>query len=88
MGKSRRVEHDFFCINCGRKGIPLARKEGHQHKSFHRKKMYCVFCKMEINHVECKNYEEVEKFKEDFEKGVFVDEAQESISFMRSAGER
>ena len=43
-----------------------------------------MFCKQEVNHVECKNFEEVEKFKEDFENGVFVDEAEESISYVRA----
>jgi hypothetical protein len=88
MGKSKTIEHSFYCMKCGQKGIPLARKEGYQHKSFHRKKMYCVFCKQEVNHIECKNYEEIMKFKEDFESGVFVDEAEESISYVRSERER
>ena len=84
MGKGRIVEHSFYCIQCGKKGIPLARQVGHQRSSFHRKKLYCVYCKQEVNHVECRNYEEVEKFKEDFENGVFEDEAKESISYVRT----
>ena len=85
---AKTVEHSFYCIKCGRKGIPLARKEGHQHKSFHRKKLYCVFCTQEVNHIECKNFEEVEKFKEDFKNGVFVDEAEESVSYVRAERKR
>ena len=88
MGKGLRVEHDFYCIKCGRKGIPLARKAGHQHKSFHRKKLFCIYCNEEVNHVECKNYAEAEQFKEDYAKGVFIDEAAESVSHVRSAGVR
>jgi hypothetical protein len=87
MGRGRRVEHSFYCMKCGRKGIPLARKEGHQHKSFHRKKLYCVFCKEEVNHIECKNYEEIERFKEDFKCGVYENEAKESISYVRAERE-
>jgi len=87
MGRGRRVEHSFYCMKCGRQGIPLARKEGHQHKSFHRKKLYCVFCKEEVNHIECKNFAEVEEFKYNFENGVYVDEAEESISYVRAERE-
>ena len=88
MGQGKRIEHSFYCLQCGRKGIPLARKEGRQHKSFHRKKMYCVFCKEELNHIECKNYAEVLEFRENFENGVYVDEAKESISYVRAERER
>ena len=87
MGRGRRVEHSFYCMKCGRQGIPLARKEGHQHKSFHRKKLYCVFCKEEVNHIECKNFAEVEEFKYNFENGVYADEAEESISYVRAERE-
>jgi hypothetical protein len=80
-------EHVFYCMNCGRKGIPLMRKSGFQHERFHRKKLYCPFCKMEVNHVECKTYADVEEFKENFEKGVYRDEAEESISYVRSSRE-
>jgi hypothetical protein len=43
---------------------------------------------MEVNHVECKTYADVEEFKENFEKGVYRDEAEESISYVRSGRER
>ena len=43
---------------------------------------------MEINHVECKNYADVIEFKEKFEKGEFIDAAQESISYVRDSGFR
>ena len=88
MGRGMRVEHSFYCLKCGQKGIPLARKAGHQHKSFHRKKLFCVFCKEEVNHIECKNYAEVLEFKENFENGVYVNEAEESISYVRAERKR
>lgn len=78
-------EHNFYCINCGNKGIPLRRKVGFQHGKFHRKKLYCPYCKMEINHVECKTQEDVENFLEDFKNGVYKDEAEESILACRSS---
>ena len=64
-------EHSFFCIKCGNKGIPLSRKQGHQHERFHKKKLWCVHCREEVNHIECKTFDEVETFKENFKKGVY-----------------
>lgn len=75
----------FFCLNCGKEGIPLLRKRGQERKSFHRKKIYCYHCQNTINHIECRSDEDVKKFKEDFEKGVYVNEAKESLDFVRSA---
>lgn len=83
MGRAITMEHSFYCIKCGNKGIPLPRKLGHQREKFHRKKMYCIFCKEVVNHIECRTYAEVEQFKIDFGKGVFKDEAEESIEHTR-----
>ena len=44
----------------------------------------CIFCGEEVNHIECKSAEDVEIFKENFEKGVYQDEAEESISYLRA----
>ena len=75
--------HDFYCMKCGNKGIPLSRNVGHQHSKFHSKKLYCVYCKKEINHIECRNAMEVNKFKEDYANGVFAEEANASIEFLQ-----
>jgi uncharacterized protein with PIN domain len=82
MGRSSEF-HSFHCINCGNKAYELVRKKGHQYPKFHRKKMYCPFCKEEINMVECKNPMEVFEFKEDFERGVYNEEAKESLAYVR-----
>ena len=71
-------EHKFYCLLCGREGIPLLRKTGFQRGSLHRKKLYCPYCKVEVNHIEIKTLDEEEKFKEDFKNGVYKDEAEES----------
>lgn len=71
-------EHKFFCLLCGREGIPLRRKAGFQHGSMHRKKLYCPYCKVEVNHIEVKTLDEEEQFKENFKNGVYKDEAEES----------
>lgn len=79
--------HDFYCLNCGSK-IPLMRSIGHQYKKHHRKKLYCYHCKTEVNHVECRSYEEAQEFKEAFVKGVYYNEAQESMAIVRNSGFR
>jgi hypothetical protein len=83
MGKrASMVLHNFYCINCGNKGIELMRKQGSLHGKMHRKKLYCIHCKTEVNHIECKTFEEVEEFKINFENGVYEDEAKESLYFV------
>lgn len=78
----RNIEaHDFYCINCGKKGMVLSRQRGHRHASFHRKKLWCFHCKKDVNMVECKNEYEVQKFLKDFKKGVYENEAKESLCF-------
>lgn len=86
MARKAYAEHSFYCINCGNKGIPLMRKQGFKHQGMHRKKLYCVFCKQEVNHVECKTLDEIEEFHINFENGVYKDEAEESLSFIRNSG--
>ena len=79
MGKSKTEIHDFYCLNCGKLSMPLPRKIGRQHNSYHRKKLYCPYCKVVVNHVEIRNDVELFNLKEDFANGQFKDEAAESI---------
>lgn len=76
------VEHSFYCINCGNKGIPLMRKQGMMREAMHRKRLYCYHCRTDVNHVECRTLEEIEAFKEDFEQGLYAKEAEESLTFV------
>ena len=76
--------HDFYCLKCGKKGLNVYRRQGHQHGKYHRKKLYCFYCKEEVNHMECRNQAEIDEFKDAFERGEFIDEAEESISYVRS----
>lgn len=87
MGRrnNKFVMNDFYCMNCGAKNLALPRRDSHQHERFHRKKMYCFHCKQEVNHIECKTYEDVLEFRENFENGVYADEAKDSISYVRSS---
>lgn len=76
--------HDFYCIRCGNKGIPIARKGSQFRTSMHRKRLFCPWCKMEVNHVECRDIYDVEIFKEDFADGLYREEAEESVSAVRT----
>lgn len=83
MGKNCRVysTHDFYCICCGSKGIPLQRSHNALKGANHRKRMYCYVCQHTVNHVECRTYEEVEAFKKDFENGLFKEEAEAELAY-------
>lgn len=81
MGK---VEyHDFYCMNCGNK-YTLPRRANRKKESMHRKVLYCPFCKKEVNHIEVKNYLEKQIFLENFQKGLYYQECQESLLYTGS----
>ena len=66
---------EFYCTECGNKGINIVRKNGQQREAGHLKNLYCIHCKKETNHVEIRpfgdyNYED---FKLEYELGRFVD---------------
>ena len=75
------IEHQFRCIKCANKGIPLMRNKGFQHGKFHRKKLYCVHCKTDVNHIEIKSEEELEEFLKNWEDGVYHEEAENSLAY-------
>ena len=84
MGRRKVTNaHDFYCIKCGQRGLPIQRGRNIQREKFHRKKLYCFHCKEEVNHVECRNDVEVKKFLRDFKEGKYIDEAEASVSFIR-----
>lgn len=79
------IEHEFYCINCGNKGLPIQRKVENQKEKFHRKRLYCIHCKQVYNMIECRNEEEVLEFKENFAKGEYADEAKEFVDINRDS---
>ena len=88
MGKSRNrtyESHDFYCNNCGSKGINIFRSRGSQRGAFHRKKLYCPYCKKTINHIECRTPWEAEEYKTNFINGVYENEKEESLSVIRAS---
>lgn len=67
-------QNKFFCVECGNEGIPIPRGADRKREAGHLKKLWCLHCKKETNHVETKeftNYDE-EQFREEFELGRFV----------------
>ena len=72
-GCKYNIDHVFYCTQCGKKGIPIARKTGKYKEPGHLKKLYCLTCKMEINHVECVEFScyDSEMFGKEFQAGNF-----------------
>lgn len=50
------MDSTFYCCKCGTKGIPIIRKRGSEREAGHLKRLYCLKCKEEWNHVECKEF--------------------------------
>lgn len=80
--KARVTISDFYCTECGKKGMPLARKIGSQREAGHLKKLYCIYCQKEVNHAEIRpfgdyNYED---FKLEYDLGRFVEGQKVSLS--------
>ena len=48
------TDNEFYCTKCGSKGLPIVRKTGSERETGHLKKIYCLKCKQEVNHVEVK----------------------------------
>lgn len=78
MPRGKTEEHSFYCLGCGKAGIPLMRPISHKREKFHRKKLYCPYCGCTINHIECTNPIEVMEFKLAFKNGEFIEEAENS----------
>lgn len=69
------VTSKFYCTKCGREGIPINRKKGQERKGGHLKKLYCLSCGEETNHVEIKEYDSsytYQNFEEEFNSGCFI----------------
>ena len=87
MGAKNRnysTDHTFYCVNCGQKGIPIARSLSLQKGEGHRKRMYCYHCKHTVNHVECRDYDEEQQFISDFTAGKYLKEAADELEFERA----
>lgn len=47
---------DFYCVKCKNKGISINRRAGRERPSGHLKKLWCLNCQEEINHVEIQEF--------------------------------
>ena len=76
MGKRNVVMSEFYCTQCGHKGFPIWRQTGREREAGHLKKIYCLTCGEQTNHVECKEntHYQYEDFKIEYEYGNFTEE--------------
>lgn len=79
--KKRELSSRFWCISCGKEGIPIMRERSRRRESGHRKALYCMNCRTVVNHLETRNEEEARRFREDFAAGRYAAEAERSIQY-------
>ena len=55
---NKPIDNDssFYCVCCGNRGIPIMRRRGAEREAGHLKKIFCLTCQKEWNHVECKSF--------------------------------
>lgn len=82
MRRKEVVYSDFYCLNCGNK-ITIPRSRGFQREKFHRKRLWCIRDRAEVNHVQVRNDEEKAEFFTLLEQGAFVQEAEQSMSYCK-----
>lgn len=76
MAKGNRFDmSSFYCPKCGKKAMDLPRPRSLTRQAFHRKKLYCPWCKETYNCIECRNEIERQVFIADWEDGVYEGEA-------------
>lgn len=67
---------DFYCTECGKKGIPIPRMKGQERGSGHLKSLFCLTCQKETNHCEIVSEKgsgyNYETFVKEFKLGRFV----------------
>jgi hypothetical protein len=68
------TDEEFYCCKCGKRGIPISRQKGKARKPGHLKKIWCLNCKEEVNHVECQPLSNYTKDEFELEFGKNFDE--------------
>lgn len=56
MNKKSFLLSKMYCTCCGNRGIDIARRFGKYREPGHLKKLYCIYCKEEKNHVEIRPF--------------------------------
>ena len=75
------ITNDFYCTQCGQKGIPIQRKENAKRESGHLKKLWCLKCNKETNHVECNNNYTHDDFLTEFENDNFDEDGNRVMTY-------
>ena len=67
---------NFYCTKCGKQGLPVHRKRGQLREGGHLKKLYCIYCGVEVNHAEVREIGgySYEDFMEEFNSGRFKED--------------
>lgn len=75
--------NEFYCTQCGSRGIPVVRKKGAEREAGHLKKLFCLHCGCETNHVECREWDGYthEDFLIEFEHHNFTPDGQRVIPY-------
>lgn len=62
---------EFYCTECGAKGLPIPRKNQKRRGAGHEKHLWCVHCKKITKHIETVEWTSYSRddFKRDFEQG-------------------
>ena len=83
------VINDFYCVKCGNKGLSLARKKGQQREPGHLKRLFCLKCGREVNHVEVKATGEytLNHFLAEKEYGNFDEEENRIVPYRQFIGD-
>ena len=76
MAKNNTTVSDFYCTQCGSRGLPVVRLGGRSREPGHLKKLYCSHCGLETNHAEIRSFGDYdyEDFQIEFIHGNFSTE--------------
>lgn len=77
---------DMYCVECANKGISIPRISGQYRGPAHLKRLFCIHCGKETNHMEIRPFGSyiLEDFEEEFELGRFVNGERIPVSELES----
>ena len=83
------TDEEFYCTQCGNKGIPIPRRRTFKREAGHLKNLFCIYCNKETNHVECipnSKYTK-EDFIIEFENKNFTKDGQRKLTYNELKGQ-
>lgn len=83
MSTNLITDNEFYCAICHNKGIPVIRRKGAEREAGHLKKLFCLTCGKETNHVECRPWSgyTYDDFLIEIEHSNFTDDGQRKVSY-------